>query len=109
MHMRRLLERGVRFKTARICGDDGVEAGRQPIQMGWYSLAASLVQGMSVLDVGCGVGDGMVVISKHATSVAGIDLDVRLRRPDLDIQVRDITDVPDKSFDAVVSVDVIEH
>jgi SAM-dependent methyltransferase len=104
-----MLGRGVRFKTACTCGDDGVEAGRQAVQMGWYRLAATLVRGMTVLDVGCGIGDGMVALACHAASVAGIDLDDRLRRPDIDIQVKNITDIPDESVDAVVCIDVIEH
>ena len=107
--MTAILERGIRFKPARTCGDDGVDAGREPIQMGWYALAGSLAKGMSVLDVGCGMGEGMIELKKHASSVAGIDMDDRLRRPDLDIQVKNITEVPDKSHDAIVCVDVIEH
>ena len=77
--------------------------------MGWYEFAATLVDGQSVLDVGCGSGVGLKLLSSRATDALGIDLDERLQREDVEVRIQSISDVPDKSFDVVVSMDVIEH
>jgi SAM-dependent methyltransferase len=62
-----------------------------------------------VLDVGCGSGEGLKILAGTARKAVGIDLDERLKRNDLDIQIKDLREIPDKSFDAVVCIDVIEH
>jgi hypothetical protein len=49
------------------------------------------------------------MLSSEARSAVGIDLDARLVQPDLEIYPKDVTDMPDKSFDVVACVDVIEH
>lgn len=77
--------------------------------MGWYEFAATVVDGQSVLDVGCGSGAGLKLLSSRAADALGIDLDARLQREDVDVRIQSISDVPDKSFDVVVSMDVIEH
>lgn len=98
-----------REKTPKPCGTDDILDGRKPAQMGWYAFAAGLVKDQSVLDVGCGSGEGLKLLAAQARHATGIDLDERLRRPDLDVQIKSIADMPDKSYDCVVCLDVIEH
>ena len=98
-----------REKTPKICGTDEIFDGRKPRQMGWYGFAAEQFAGEEVLDVGCGSGEGLKLIAARASRAVGIDLDERLRRPDLEIHITSIADLPDKSFDNVVCMDVIEH
>jgi SAM-dependent methyltransferase len=105
----RRFEVSPRPKAPKPCGTDEILDGRKPAQMGWYAFAADLFKGEEVLDVGCGSGEGLKLIAAQASRAAGIDLDDRLRRPDLDVEIKSIRDVPDKSFDNVVCFDVIEH
>jgi SAM-dependent methyltransferase len=104
-----LLYVGPKRKKAITTGDGDVLRGREPTQMGWYEFASALAAGRTVLDVGCGSGEGLRVLMAKARTAIGIDLDGRLGRPDLDIQIMDVTEIPEKSFDVVVCVDVIEH
>jgi SAM-dependent methyltransferase len=105
----RWLEVSPKTKTPRPCGDEVVLSGRTPSQMGWYGFLGDVVEGQSVLDVGCGSGEGLRILTNRATSALGIDLDERLRRSDVNVEIKSVTDVPDKSFDVVVCLDVIEH
>jgi SAM-dependent methyltransferase len=98
-----------RKKSPTPCGDHEILAGRKPAQMGWYQLAADFAAGQSVLDVGCGSGEGLKVLAARASDALGIDLDERLERPDVRVRIQSVSDIPDKSFDIVVSMDVIEH
>lgn len=94
-------------KTYRTAGDESVEAGRAPGQMGWYRLAAKFSRGRSVLDVGCGMGAGLRLLQQTAKMAKGQDLDERLASDDVIVQ--QISQFADKSYDVVVCVDVIEH
>lgn len=105
----RYLEVTPRLKTPKPCGDEAMLSGRGPSQMGWYAFIADIVEGRSVLDVGCGSGEGLKVLASRASHALGIDLDDRLRRPDVNVEIRSVADMPDKSFDYVVCLDVIEH
>jgi 2-polyprenyl-3-methyl-5-hydroxy-6-metoxy-1,4-benzoquinol methylase len=75
----------------------------------------------SVLDFGCGSGVFMPLLAKFAGSVVGIDVDITTYR-DLsthfsfssELTVYDVNEKPlcsfaDKSFDAIVAMDVLEH
>jgi SAM-dependent methyltransferase len=97
----------MKVKEARECGDEHVLKGREPLQMGWYELASTLAEGRTVLDVGCGSGEGLSLLATKAKKATGIDLDPRLKRED--IEICDISQVPDKSYDLIVCIDVIEH
>ena len=105
----RRLEVTPREKAPKVCGDEATLSGRGPSQMEWYAFIAELAAGQSVLDVGCGSGEGLRVLASRATYALGIDLDERLRRPDVTVEIKSVADMPDKSFDVVVCLDVIEH
>ena len=98
-----------REKAPKPCGTDDVLDGRKPCQMGWYEFVAGKVTGQQVLDVGCGSGEGLKVLTRVAGRAVGIDLDERLRRPDVEVEIKNLSEVPSKSFDVVVALDVIEH
>jgi SAM-dependent methyltransferase len=93
--------------TAREAGDESVEAGRFPGQLPWYRFATRFVEGKTALDVGCGLAKGLEILQGAAAKAEGIDLDPRLARSD--VKICGIEDIPDKSYDVVVSVEVIEH
>ena len=87
--------------------DTSVEAGRLAGPISWYEFATRFVFGETVLDVGCGLGEGLSILSRTAHKAIGLDLDSRLARPNILITTTD--QVPDKSFDVVLAIDVIEH
>jgi len=88
-------------------GDVAVDTGREPLQMGWYEFAAGFCQGRTALDVGCGMGEGLALLKRAASRATGIDLDPRLANES--VKTLRIEDVPSKSVDIVVCIDVIEH
>ncbi len=96
-------------KRAKDCGDKGVLAGRGPGQIGWYKFCAdNFLSGKeTVLDVGCGSGDGLRILSQRSLKAHGIDLDPRLK--DENIFIMDVTDIASQSYDIVTCIDVIEH
>jgi len=84
-----------------------------------YAWALPWVQGLDVLDVACGEGYGSHLISQHAASVVGIDLDPttinhateKYSQDNLSFQVGDVLDLPleDGRFDVIVCFETIEH
>ncbi|GIV17558.1 MAG: hypothetical protein KatS3mg022_2993 [Armatimonadota bacterium] len=88
-----------------------------------YLFASERVQGMRVLDLGCGTGYGAKILARRAAQVVAADVDGfplqygERTYPDEKIQrvriapISDVQGLPfeDKSFDAVVSFEVIEH
>jgi SAM-dependent methyltransferase len=91
----------------RQVGDVSVDAGRGPGQLGWYRFVANLVAGQSVIDVGCGLGEGLQMLRTRASQVSGQDLDPRLAGPG--IIIGPVSAIPDSSYDFVSCVDVVEH
>lgn len=85
-----------------------------------YLFAQSFARGKRVLDVACGEGYGSHLLSRLADQVVGVDVSAEVvahanRRygtsPNLSYLVGDCErlDLPDASFDVVVSFETIEH
>lgn len=85
-----------------------------------YRAAATLVAGRTVLDAGCGVGWGsMLLAGAGAESVVAVDISPvaieaareREGAEDVDFRVSDLEDLPleDDSVDVVVCFEAIEH
>ena len=99
---------GVTKRAHREVGDTSADAGRGPGQLGWYEYAArNLCSGKSVLDAGCGLGLGLNILARSASSARGQDVDPRLERPG--VTIGPIDSIPDRSVDVVTCIDVIEH
>lgn len=95
-----------------------------PVQIEAYLLALRkyIPKDSRVLDVGFGLGYGLIISSIHAREVYGIDVDQKAldycnaflvgKLPTLEtIQIYDGYNIPypDNFFDIIVSVDVLEH
>ncbi len=93
------------------------EINRFPLQMYYHAVGRRSLEGLDVLEVGCGRGGGAVGLMKYAAprSLAGIDLSSRAialinascRNPALSFRVGDAENIPfpDESFDAVVNIE----
>jgi SAM-dependent methyltransferase len=84
-----------------------------------YEFAARNLPKGLVLDDGCGVGYGSVVLARHGLRVVGIDVDAKAigacrqhgSLPSITFHQEDSANLsfPDEHFDGVVSFEVIEH
>jgi SAM-dependent methyltransferase len=84
-----------------------------------YAAVAMLARGRRVLDAACGEGYGSFLLSRHATSVVGVDVSPdavahaarRYPRANLAFAAGSVTalPLPDASVDLVVSFETIEH
>ncbi len=84
-----------------------------------YQMAAELVKGLRVLDLGIGTAYGSNYLAGFAEHVVGIDIDseaveaaqLRYRRPNLSFVAGDLNELhfAEESFDAIVLFEVIEH
>jgi 2-polyprenyl-3-methyl-5-hydroxy-6-metoxy-1,4-benzoquinol methylase len=82
-----------------------------------YVEAAKMIKG-NLLEVGCGVGRGLAVLSEACSSYTAIDKNAKLiqvlksQYPDFQFVEQNIPpfkDIPSDQFDFVVSFQVIEH
>jgi 2-polyprenyl-3-methyl-5-hydroxy-6-metoxy-1,4-benzoquinol methylase len=86
--------------------------------LSYYKFAAKMIgPGKRVADIGCSEGFGTLLLAEHAQSCLGIDQDAdaiafanaSLASPKLGFVVADVLREKIGPFDAVVSLDVIEH
>jgi 2-polyprenyl-3-methyl-5-hydroxy-6-metoxy-1,4-benzoquinol methylase len=102
----------------RIVPDD-TEPGIVAIHLKRYEFARPLCAERDVLDAACGVGYGTAYLAGEASRVVGVDVDAdaiayarrRYARPNVEFVQQDLAelDLPDDSFDVVVSFETIEH
>lgn len=84
-----------------------------------YAYASGLVLGLDVLDIASGEGYGSEMLSRVASTVIGVDIDKasvehatrKYLRSNLSFKKGSCTEIPipDKSVDAIVSFETIEH
>lgn len=80
-----------------------------------YDIDSSGISYDTILDVGCGRGNGLAYLKSIGKTVAGVEISpiaVEVAKSKgLDVQQGSITDIPheDGKFDLVVSTDVLEH
>lgn len=80
-----------------------------------YELLQTAVTGLSVLEAGCGTGQGTAMLSRTARAVVGTDLDPRNVRfcrelyPWIYWDAWDINKPSDRRAGTVIAVEVLEH
>jgi 2-polyprenyl-3-methyl-5-hydroxy-6-metoxy-1,4-benzoquinol methylase len=86
--------------------------------LSYYKFAAKMIgPDKRVADIGCSEGFGTILLAEHARSCVGIDQDAAaiavanasVASPKLSFAVADVLHDKIGPFDAVVSLDVIEH
>jgi 2-polyprenyl-3-methyl-5-hydroxy-6-metoxy-1,4-benzoquinol methylase len=98
---------------------DETPAGVLAVHLRRYEFARTYSTNQRVLDAACGVGYGAAHLAAVATEVVGVDMDKdaldyaqhRYLRPNLTFAQMNVVelDLPDDSFDVVVSFETIEH
>ena len=86
--------------------------------LSYYKFAAKMIgQQKRILEIGCSEGFGTMLLAEHASDVLGIDLDsdaiavanATVASPKLRFEVADVLTGALGTFDAAVTLDVIEH
>lgn len=92
---------------------------RLVFQLARYKHVAKLLEGtLRVLEVGCADGQGARIVRQHVGHLTAVDKDLRSigearrlcsARWPVHFEVHDIMDAPFTGFDAVYSLDLLEH
>jgi ubiquinone/menaquinone biosynthesis C-methylase UbiE len=121
LRMRVWLARHLRGKFPGLYStlDDETEV---PVQVAAYRFVTEhyIHEGDTVLDVGFGLGYGLEIMAERAGSLSGIEIDrkaiARLRRSLVSPKIQSLEHYdaysipfPERSFDVVTCIDVIEH
>lgn len=99
------------------------EHSRHETEIARFNLVSHLIEGKKVLEIGCGNGDGSIVMAKKGFEVVGIDLSESGIKQASEIAkkenvqsntnffIMDATRLsfPDNSFDSIVIPEVLEH
>ncbi|MFA6494737.1 MAG: class I SAM-dependent methyltransferase, partial [Candidatus Paceibacterota bacterium] len=91
--------------------------GDQTLVFRHIEASQMVLKGQKVLDIGCGDGLFMQALAQKGATVSGVDISEegakKCQKKSLNVLVADITaeDLPyqDKTFDAVIMLDVLEH
>lgn len=96
------------LRTPAICGGNSIGEHRGSTQMGWYNWIARECINRTVLDVGCGLGNGLKhLVQAPGSKVYGVDEDPNLCEV-VENYICGLSNVAGR-YDIVLSVDVIEH
>lgn len=84
-----------------------------------YAFALNFVKGKRILDIACGEGYGVKLLSQYATHITGVDIDEnsikkaihKYESPNISFKLGSATEIPipDNSIDVVVSFETLEH
>jgi SAM-dependent methyltransferase len=98
---------------------DETTPGIVAVHLKRYSFARPYCSRQRVLDAACGVGYGSAYLAETSNAVLGVDVskdalayaDAHYAAPNVEFAEMDVTalDLPDDSFDVVVSFETIEH
>lgn len=94
------------------CGvAEDLARGREPCQAGWYNYVVSALgpRKSMVLDVGAGMSYGIDMMNKAGHFAIGLEPDARLAGSNPMLVINTVDRVPDRAFDVVTCMDVIEH
>jgi 2-polyprenyl-3-methyl-5-hydroxy-6-metoxy-1,4-benzoquinol methylase len=100
------------------CGylDPRDEVYEQPLRWAAFTRICPIESGLRVLDIGCGVGNWSVRMAAQGAWVTGVDISARMismAKPHARVEYRVAAahelDCPDRHFDLMVSVTVLQH
>lgn len=83
-----------------------------------YKFSSKHLSGLKILDIACGTGYGSEILRLHGNTVDGVDINpdnIKIAKnnfPDNSFHCGDadnLTDFPSESFDAITSIQTIEH
>ena len=95
-------------RTPAKCGMNAISEHRESTQLGWYNWIARQCVNRTVLDVGCGMGNGLKLLEQAPGSkVVGVDEDSKLSQV-VDNYICGLDNIKTQ-FGIVTCIDVIEH
>lgn len=110
----------MKFTGERLVREEAILRPSRIENLARFEYFRNIVSGSRILDLGCGVGEGSNYLSLHNNwHIHGVDLsfsaiksgDNLRTNSRIDFSCMDVTNLafPDDTFDAIISVEVIEH